>query len=126
MLTTTEAHKSITVSVTADDGNGGSVTADSASMSVSNAAPVNSVAPVISGTLAVCPRAVAVVVLGLVYLWWQSEEDPLDQFQAPAIFGQADVEKHGLFVLAESGREPLDVRVALQRPHVSARECVEI
>ncbi|MDH5512670.1 MAG: helix-turn-helix domain-containing protein, partial [Gammaproteobacteria bacterium] len=53
---------------------------------------------------------VAVVVLGLVYLWWQSEEDPLDQFQAPAIFGQADVEKQVLPNAADE--KPADVELA--------------
>ncbi|MCF6364123.1 MAG: putative Ig domain-containing protein [Gammaproteobacteria bacterium] len=52
-LATAEAHKTITVTVTANDGNGGSVAATSTGTAVANAAPVNTVLPVISGTAAV-------------------------------------------------------------------------
>jgi hypothetical protein len=49
-LTSDQAHAAITVTVTADDGNGGSVAATSAATPVDNTAPANSVLPVISGT----------------------------------------------------------------------------
>jgi large repetitive protein len=52
-LTSADAHASITVVVTANDGNGGTPSATSASKAVTNTAPVNSVLPVISGTAAV-------------------------------------------------------------------------
>jgi hypothetical protein len=52
-LTSSEAHASITVVVTASDGNGGSTPATSAGTAMTNAAPVNTGLPVISGTAVV-------------------------------------------------------------------------
>ncbi|MET0029467.1 MAG: FG-GAP-like repeat-containing protein [Candidatus Thiodiazotropha sp.] len=52
-LTPAEAHTTITVRVTASDGQGGSTNALSAGTAISNAAPVNTVVPVVSGTPAV-------------------------------------------------------------------------
>ena len=49
-LTTSDAHKFIRVVVTANDGNGGTMTAASNYSAVANSAPVNSVVPSISGT----------------------------------------------------------------------------
>ncbi|MGK4303429.1 putative Ig domain-containing protein [Shewanella xiamenensis] len=52
-LTTSDAHKYIQLVVTANDGNGGIQTANSTYTQVTNSAPVNSVAPTISGTVSV-------------------------------------------------------------------------
>ncbi|MCT8861369.1 DUF4347 domain-containing protein, partial [Shewanella xiamenensis] len=52
-LTTSDAHKYIQLVVTANDGNGGIQTANSTYTQVTNSAPVNSVAPTISGTATV-------------------------------------------------------------------------
>jgi hypothetical protein len=52
-LTSAEAHATISVQVTASDGNGGSTAATSAGTAVTNAAPVNTVLPVISGSATV-------------------------------------------------------------------------
>jgi hypothetical protein len=52
-LTSSDAHKYLRVVVTANDGKGGTTTANSAYVAVANSAPVNSVAPSISGTAAV-------------------------------------------------------------------------
>jgi hypothetical protein len=52
-LTSNEAHSSISVVVTASDGNGGSTPATSADTPVTNTAPVNSALPTISGSAAV-------------------------------------------------------------------------
>ncbi|QEI11270.1 DUF4347 domain-containing protein [Cellvibrio japonicus] len=52
-LTTSDAHKYLRVEVTANDGNGGTQAANSAYTQVTNSAPVNSVAPSISGTATV-------------------------------------------------------------------------
>ncbi|MBP2293332.1 DUF4347 domain-containing protein [Azospirillum rugosum] len=52
-LTTTDAHKYLRVVVTANDGNGGTQTASSAYTTITNSAPVNSVAPTVTGTAAV-------------------------------------------------------------------------
>ncbi|MEJ2406167.1 MAG: FG-GAP-like repeat-containing protein [Candidatus Thiodiazotropha sp.] len=49
-LTSAQAHATITVRVTASDGQGGSTNALSAGTALSNAAPANTVLPVISGT----------------------------------------------------------------------------
>ncbi|MDH5391705.1 MAG: hypothetical protein OEY11_00840 [Gammaproteobacteria bacterium] len=49
-LSSNEAHKTITVIVTANDGNGGIKAATSVGRTVTNSAPVNTVLPVISGT----------------------------------------------------------------------------
>ncbi len=48
--TTAEAHTTISARVTASDGNGGSTSATSAGSALTNAAPVNTVLPAISGT----------------------------------------------------------------------------
>ena len=48
-ITTSEAHKNISVMVTANDGNGSSATAFSTATFVVNAVPVNTLAPVITG-----------------------------------------------------------------------------
>ncbi|MBD9370327.1 fibronectin type III domain-containing protein, partial [Xanthomonas sp. XNM01] len=52
-LTTSDAHKYLRVTVTANDGQGGTSSASSAFREVLNSAPVNSVAPSISGTASV-------------------------------------------------------------------------
>jgi hypothetical protein len=52
-LTTSDAHKYLRVVVTANDGNGGTQAASSAYIQVTNSAPLNSVAPSISGTATV-------------------------------------------------------------------------
>ncbi|MFI0414440.1 MAG: DUF4347 domain-containing protein [Candidatus Thiodiazotropha sp.] len=52
-LTSSEAHTTITVAVTASDGNGGSTPATSAGTAVANTAPVNTLVPAISGTAAI-------------------------------------------------------------------------
>lgn len=52
-LTSNEAHTTITVQVTATDGNGGSTPATSTGTAVANTAPANSVLPSISGTATV-------------------------------------------------------------------------
>lgn len=52
-LTTSEAHKYVRVAVTANDGNGGTTAANSAWTAITNSAPLNSVAPSVSGTASV-------------------------------------------------------------------------
>lgn len=52
-LTAVEADKAITVTVIANDANGGSVSATAGAVFVGNRAPVNTVVPVITGTTAV-------------------------------------------------------------------------
>uniref|UniRef100_E6XGC6 Outer membrane adhesin like protein n=1 Tax=Shewanella putrefaciens (strain 200) TaxID=399804 RepID=E6XGC6_SHEP2 len=52
-LTSSDAHKYLRVVVTANDGNGGTTPANSAYTQILNSAPVNSVAPTVSGTTTV-------------------------------------------------------------------------
>ncbi|MDQ2105974.1 DUF4347 domain-containing protein, partial [Azospirillum isscasi] len=52
-LTTSDAHKYLRVVVTANDGKGGTPTATSAYTAIANSAPVNSVAPSVTGTATV-------------------------------------------------------------------------